>query len=89
MNLHLQTDIDVARLNVAMQLGAAHMTHHCSIKSTENPEQLASEILSTLGSDVSPDCSIECSGADSSLRVGIHVRLFFRISVQYYRLLAK
>lgn len=65
-------DIDSDRLNKALELGAAHSVHCC--EPGEEPQKIASDILSTIGSAMGPHCSMECSGADSSLSTGVYVR---------------
>lgn len=66
-------DIDQERLRVAKDLGAAHTTFHSSIASSKDTEKLAADILAGLKSDFGPHCTIECSGADSSLSTGIQL----------------
>jgi len=59
------TDISAGRLEVAKSLGADHTV----LVGKEDAEVLASQIGAKLGSP--PDITIECSGAESSIRLGI------------------
>ena len=67
------SDIDLDRLRVAKALGAANLTFHSSIASSNDIEKLAKDILGILHSENGPHCTIECSGADSSLSAGVLV----------------
>lgn len=61
----LITDISASRLEVAKSLGADHTL----LVGKEDAETLAAEIAAKLGSQA--DVAIECSGAESSIRLGI------------------
>ncbi|GIY28652.1 sorbitol dehydrogenase [Caerostris darwini] len=61
------TDISESRLDIAKKIGA---TYQLCVKDI-NTETALSEIKSMLGG--SPDITIECSGAESSIRLGILV----------------
>ena len=71
------TDISAGRLEVAKSLGADHTV----LVGKEDAEVLASQIGSKLGSP--PDITIECSGAESSIRLGIFVSLNIFIKSKY------
>lgn len=60
------TDIVQSRLDVAKSMGASHTY---LIKIGEAPEAMAADIETILGDK--PDVTIECSGAESSIRFGI------------------
>lgn len=60
-------DISASRLEVAKSLGADHTL----LVGKEDAETLAAEITAKLGSQA--DVAIECSGAESSIRLGIFV----------------
>lgn len=59
------TDIDAGRLSVAKQLGA----NHTVLVDTKDVASLKEQITEKLG--VMPDITIECSGAPSSIQLGI------------------
>lgn len=59
------TDIAENRLDVAKKLGA---THHLNVRDLDTHATVA-KVKSLLGGN--PDITIECSGAESSLRLGI------------------
>ncbi|XP_070568164.1 sorbitol dehydrogenase-like [Ptychodera flava] len=60
------TDIDQNRLDVAMAMGA---THGILVESIDN-KQMAAKIVDIIG--CSPDVTLECSGSDVSLVIGIY-----------------
>lgn len=63
-------DIDEHRLSVAKQMGASY-----TVKVTSRDSRaLAREIRATLG--CSPDHTLECSGAESSIATAIYVSTF-------------
>ncbi|XP_076056952.1 sorbitol dehydrogenase-like isoform X2 [Oratosquilla oratoria] len=59
------TDIAENRLNIAKQMGA----HHTLLVDSSNAEELASRVHAVMGKE--PTITIECSGAESSIRLGI------------------
>jgi len=61
----LITDISLSRLEVAKSLGADHTL----LVGKDDEQSLASQIGAKLGGQ--PDITIECSGAESSIRLGI------------------
>lgn len=62
----LVTDIATNRLEVAKEIGA---THTMLVKIGESETELADRVRSILGSE--PDRSIDCSGAEASVRLAI------------------
>ena len=62
------TDVDKSRLAFAKELGA---THTLQIEKGEESENVAKKISDLLGD--APDRTIECSGAQFSVHLGVNV----------------
>ena len=62
------TDIDASRLAFAKKVGA---THTLQIQTGQTPEEVGLEVAEVLGG--APDRTIECSGAQFSVDLGVHV----------------
>jgi len=60
------TDIDDGRLKVARDMGADGVINAAG----KDPKALAAEVVAWLGT--APDATVECSGADSSVQLGIY-----------------
>ena len=67
INILIDADISESRLEVAKSLGADHTL----LVGKEDSETLASKVADKLGAK--SDVTIECSGAESSIRLAIFV----------------
>lgn len=67
INILIDADISESRLEVAKSLGADHTL----LVGKEDSETLASKVANKL--DAKSDVTIECSGAESSIRLAIFV----------------
>ena len=61
-------DVNAQRLEFAKKIGA---THTIQIESDDTPEAVASKVKEVLGD--APERSIECSGAQFSVDLGVYV----------------
>jgi L-iditol 2-dehydrogenase len=70
---HRCADVNADRLQFAKKLGA-HSIH--LIATGKEPRQVAQEIAKSLGRR--PTAALECSGAESSIQLGLHVGVHVR-----------
>lgn len=77
----ISTDISDSRLALAKKLGADHAINMKQMPA--NMEECGDKMKS-LNSCI--DCTIECSGQDSSVSLGVHVRSFLWVQCcQYFK----
>lgn len=65
---YFNADVIESKLNKASELGAEHTI---LIKPTDKEDEIVDRIIRTLGCQ--PTISLECSGAESSVRIAIKV----------------
>ena len=68
--MYLITDIDAKRLEFAKHVGA---THTLQIQRGEEPTDVAKRVAEVLGG--APERTIECSGAQFSVNLGVYVSI--------------